>query len=413
MVESVSNLIIKFFLFLIFLKNRSRFKKTKIFFINFHAFGHSVKDTLNFFDAFGSNGVCISVGSSSERNKYIKDMIVPHILVNFWVPNLKYRNQLLRKIVGSKIVYILNNSFLLKRFVCSEVRIVEYWDIHNEIASKVLSRISGKNESVLREMISKLQVDFSESRNKSSAGAFLLDTVDHRLKLNDAFTKNYKDFLGQIEHVKHNTPIIILILRRTGTGKSWSSGGFDTYLKCVTTLIETGYAVIAIGDVEELMYLREQIPILKSVLTKFDFDLDHKLFEIIAVQNSFFCLGDASGTQTLPRMFRKPTIIYNCMPFAALYSNTIAVPKIWKTELGEIASWSEHTGALKYRLNSYTDIKSGRTYTPRTVPAEVAYTVLENFLINLKLKSFNDSKVLHGTNFMSEIENFNKYSSKY
>lgn len=101
------------------------------------------------------------------------------------------------------------------------------------------------------------------------------------------------------------------------------------------------------------------------------------------------------------------------MPFAALYSNTIAVPKIWKTELGEIASWSEHTGALKYRLNSYTDIKSGRTYTPRTVPAEVAYTVLENFLINLKLKSFNDSKVLHGTNFMSEIENFNKYSSKY
>ena len=413
MVKILSNTILKTFLFLIFLKNRSRFKKTKVFFINFHAFGHSVKDTLNFFDAFGSSGVCISVGSSLERNKYIKKMVMPHILLNFWVPTWKYRNQSLRKIVGPKIIYILNNSFLFRRFYCGEVRIVEYWDIHNELATKIISRSSGKSEHSVHKMISELQVNFLESMNKNSAGAFLLDKLEHNLKLNNSFAKSSTEFFSRIEKIKHNSHIITLILRRTGTGKAWSSGGLSTYSKCIATLIETGYTVIAIGDIEELINLQGHIPILQSVLTKFDFNLDHKLFELIAVQNSFFCLGDASGTQTLPRMFRKQSIIYNVMPFASLYSNTIAVPKIWKTASEEIASWSDHTGELNYRLNSYTDRKSRKTYTPHAVTTEIANIVLEKFLIHLKSELLHDSKLLHGVNFLSEIENFNLYSPKY
>ena len=52
--------------------NLLKFKKANVIFVNSYAFGHSVIETSVFFHEYGQKGVCISVGSRSNRNKYLK-----------------------------------------------------------------------------------------------------------------------------------------------------------------------------------------------------------------------------------------------------------------------------------------------------------------------------------------------------
>lgn len=94
---------------------RKDFKQTNKIFVNLNSFGHSIVDTTSFFNVFGYKSICISVGSSLDRNKYFKELYKPYKLIHFWLPNIKYNRIQLRVKVGIAIQKSLDKSILLKK----------------------------------------------------------------------------------------------------------------------------------------------------------------------------------------------------------------------------------------------------------------------------------------------------------
>ena len=139
--------------------------------------------------------------------------------------------------------------------------------------------------------------------NKNNFNEVNLKFLQKYLKIFQAKNKVIAKNLG-IDSPK----ICTLIVRKSK--KAWSGIGLQGYLHTLNFLKEQNYIVYLIGDYENIRALKRE-DVNMNLFTNSDYDLDKKIFEIVAVFHSDFTFGDPSGAQCIPHFFNRPCLILN------------------------------------------------------------------------------------------------------
>ncbi len=382
----IVNQVIFLYLVCIVTLNFSKLKKANAVFINSYAFGHSVIETSVFFHEYGYEGVCISVGSRSNRNKYLTSLYRPHTQLNFWLPSIKNINvyHAMRKVTHDRIESVFKNSKLLEILIMGRKDVIprELLLKNATIKSLVSDYSCTIDEATRKQSEFDKAHQIAQGNNQISSGHYLMQQkslVDFSLtpkimKINNRFLKTAEDFTIKVYNDK--LKLCTLVLRKSW--KPWSGQGMETYLQALDYLKSKNFLVNVIGDLDEFYTFQKSYG-LKHVFCFKDFKLNPKIFQILSIMNSNFCFGDQSGIQPLIHFFNKKNLIINVVPFGQLHYNSVMLPRVWVDKNGKKISLKEHTNAFLYRIHPLLDFKGGPVL-PRYYSSTEVLNALKDFV---------------------------------
>ena len=399
---------------IIILVHIKKFRKSSKILVNLGSFGHSIIDTTAFFSVYGSKSICISVGSSYDRNKYFKELYKPNILIHFWLPKIKSHKINLRVKTGLSIIKSIEKSLLL-RVVNSKIRFCcEQFDAVDQAAKQVLINDYAVPENKAHNLIKKFKDDFTNSGNINNSSLQLLASNKNRqivnlsprmCRLSSKFNKATRRLSSVYKIDKIN--VCTLILRKSE--QIWSGSGIDGYINILKYLNERNYIVHAIGDVKKVNFIKKEFN-LKNVYTHTDYGINEKLFQILSVLNADFCFGDPSGVQTLPHFFSKKNLIINTISTGQLQYNSVHLPKIWCDQEGSKASVKLHFTDLLFR-QSLLKSPNNFIFHPHINSEELILATLDLFLITIRENSEIESSNLIWKNF-TDFDCLTNFASK-
>ena len=374
--------------FFIVLANLTAFRNTKTIFINSYAFGHSIIDTSAFFQAYNKSGVCLSIGHRKNRNKYFKYIYAPQVLIHFWLPYFKSfdLNHKLKTKVHLTILNILQNSWSLRIVIGRNIKCIERDSLLDEaVISELMSNYS-YSEEASSNLVEKFKLDFRLAGSDHSSSINFLFQKKNLIPSNlpDKFGNYISQFEEKIQDIKLQNPhrekkVCTIILRKSE--KLWSGLGIKGYTELIKYLNANNYIVNLIGDIGEKEYKSwKQNNNLKTYIHK-DYGLNSRIFQILSVKYSDFCLGDSSGAQVLPHFFSIKNLIFNVAPIGQLQYNTVIVPKAWMKN-GFRCGLNEQLNTWLFR---YKPVKSlnGDYYSSSFLPSEVMLKALKYFIDGL------------------------------
>jgi putative glycosyltransferase (TIGR04372 family) len=366
------------------LLNLSKFKTTKSIFVNYYAFGHSVADVCNYFSANPRYSLCISIGNKRERNYEFKQLISSYNLIHFRLPTLpKSKNINLRKIVGPITINQLNSSALLSRLNKNEIQCSEFTKTIDNATSKNLSSRFSISKERSDEILSLAQGLYLKNENSNGASTQIYWQLSNLIELtyHKRFT-NFEDmYLARIKRLANglDSKICTLILRQDNYHKPHHGVGIDGYTEIIKLLNDQNFIINLIGDIN----FDNHKSIINSkkikVLTNLNYNFNSKLFQLVAIKNSSFCLGDPSGAQALVGLFNKKNLIFNNIPVGQFHANSLILPRVWRDQNGKKATKEIITKELFYRIKPWVD-KTGNTFTAHKNSKETLIKVTQNFL---------------------------------
>jgi hypothetical protein len=376
--------------------NLSKFKNANAVFVNSYAFGHSVTETSIFFHQYGHSGVCLSVGNRNNRNKYLKNMFKPFLLVHFWLPNIKDINiyHALRLRVHNVIDLSLRESVLVKILLRRNIEIVTRYTLLNTAAVESLQRDYHFSREDSTRIVKKFDSVYSRNQSETSMSSlhYLVQQKSPvNYNLSQELLRINKKFLKQAKILtKRNNyselKICTIVLRRSW--KPWSGLGLESYSQVFEYLTDRNYLINLIGDVDEFYELKK-VQSFIGVNSHLDYNLNPKVFQILSVINSSFCIGDQSGLQALIHFLNKRNLIINSVPFGQLQYNSVVLPRIWTYENGKRASVEEHFSTLMYRYHPIKNLKNLSIY-PLYYSPEIVLDAVKNFV---EANEFNESSL--------------------
>jgi len=387
------------YLIFIVISNYRVFKKCEVLFINYYAFGHSVTDTSAFFSLFPDKGICISIGSNQNRNKYFKDLYKPCNLVFFWLPILGSQSRLKKlsgisatqtkkffnskrvsKMLGLKPIYCINREFMLEQSVINHLHKTYKYTL-------AYSRKLSKNF--------KKQYDQANLGHSSHVAYFILHKNPIKLNFSKEFNKLNSKFLSEISKLKikdklKDEKICTVILRKSQ--KNWSGEGISGFIESILYLRSQKYIICLIGDTKNWQaYFKHNV---SGVYSHESLKLNEKAFQLLAVYNSVCCIGDPGGAQVLPHFFSKPNLVTNVIPVSQLYFNGVSLPKIWKSQNGKPASVKLHLNQL-VNLDKYFEVNKKVLLAPSTHgPNEVLLAVMQFISLIDQSRELSHNKTL-------------------
>jgi hypothetical protein len=353
-----------FYVVCILLLNYRNLRQKRFIFINSFAFGHSVIETSIFFGEFASKSLCISVGSKKHRNKYLSLLYKPFVVINFWLPNILDISvyQAVRKRCHSIIEYKLKNSRLINYIFDSNLEIIDREILLHNSAVKSLSNIYSVSAKKATKLIEDIDFQYVSSLgHQSSCSLHILAQQKSFITPNtEAFTELSKKFIDnsliQKNSSQQNLMLCTLILRKSW--KAWSGNGLATYAETIKYLNQKNYIVNIVGDIEQFVEMRDIFKF-EAAYCSYDYGYNSKVFQILSIMNSSFCIADVSGLLTLSLFFNKKNLVINSIPFAHVYHNSITLPRNWCRENGTPVDKSEIVENLLYRIHPFKINNSG------------------------------------------------------
>ena len=410
-ISVVTSIVLNF----IVLVNLNKFRNSKIVFINSYAFGHSIIEASAFFQVYKKSSICISVGHRKNRNKYFKYIYKPQTLIHFWLPYFRtnFFNHALRKRVHSTISNDLQNSWSLRimigrNIVCIERDLVLDEGVINDLISNYL--YSDKYSKYLNE---KFKSDYEHAKNKHSSSLQYLLQKKNLLPTNlpDKFNNYIFKFERKIQNIESQNPykenrVCTIILRKSE--KLWSGLGLEGYGELINYLNDHNYIVNVIGDFGKKEVKSWKQTNNSRIYTHKDYGLNSRIFQILSVKYSDFCLGDPSGAQVVPHFFSKKNLIFNVTPIGQFQYNTIIVPKIWMKN-GLKCSIDECLNDWLFRYKPVSS-QNGDYFLSHFLPKGVMLMALKYFIDGLrqsekmfeKLKDFNFARDSNSLLFYSD-----------
>lgn len=369
---------------ILILLNFSKFKKTTSIFVNYYAFGHSIADVCNYFTANPRYSLCISIGNKRERNYEFKQLISNYNLIHFRLPTLpKSKNINLRKIVGPITINQLNSSAILTRLNKNKIECVEFTKTIDKATSKNLSSTFSISKQRSDEIISLAKHLYLKNENSNGVSTQLYWQLSNSIELtyHKKFTRFEDMYLARINRLANGLEVKIctLIVRQDNYHKPHHGIGLGGYTEIIKLLNANNFIVNLIGDIDFTNH--KSIVNLKKfkTLTSLDYNFNSKLFQLIAIKNSSFCLGDPSGAQALVGLFNKKNLIFNNIPVGQFHANSLILPRVWRDQNGKKSTKDIITNELFYRINPWVD-KTGKRFTPHKNSKETLITVTQNFL---------------------------------
>ena len=397
--------VVSCYLILMITINLSKFKKTNGVFVNSYAFGHSVTETSIFFHQYGHEGVCLSVGNRNNRNKYLKNLFEPYKLLHFWLPNINDINiyHALRLRVHDAIDLSFRKSRVVKILLKRNLVIVRRDVMLNASAISSLQRDYKLSKEDSTRIVKSFDSVYSKSQSETSMSSlhYLVQQktlVDYSLsknllRFNSRFLKKAEILANEKSYSE--IKICTIVLRRSW--KPWSGLGLDSYSQVFDYLESRNYLINLIGDVDEFYGLKKAKKF-NTLNSNFEYGLNPKIFQILSIINSNFCIGDQSGLQALIHFLNKRNLIINSVPFGQLQYNSVVLPRIWVDQNGIKATTEEHFSNLMYRYHS---IKKGNDLSiyPQYYSSETVFDTVKNFVeanesnqttLELDLKGFTN-----------------------
>ena len=141
-------------------------------------------------------------------------------------------------------------------------------------------------------------------------------------------SKMERKFLENLESWFRCKSFVCLAIRR---GKApWHSGA-DYYLDLIDLLYSLGFEVALIGDREYIYEIAEKKNFtMHDKISNLNMDkYQQKYFELFAIKNCLFVVGDQGGVWSLVHAFNKPGLQINTSPVATLQYNVEALPRKW------------------------------------------------------------------------------------
>ncbi len=356
---------------LLLISNLKRFNRTTVVFVNSYAFGHSVTETSIFFDLYKKDGLCISLGNKSNRNYYLKYFYQNNNLLHFRTPLIRDINiyHAIRKRMHIELEKFLKGNKLATLIRKGDHKVVTRDELLEVAAMQNLMEIYKHSRISANDQISSFNSYYETAYGKKASSA-LHYLVQQRspihlymhpriISLNKKFLKSAMNF-AEIKSQK-NLKICTLVLRKSW--KPWSGSGFDIYMDSVKFLSDKGYLVNIVGDLQEFNEINKRL-LPKNVKTHRDYKSNMKLFQILSIINSDFCIGDQSGIQALIHFFNKKNLIINNIPFGQHTYNSVVLPRTWVRENGQSITLEEYLQDALYRIHSYKN-QSGELIEPR------------------------------------------------
>jgi putative glycosyltransferase (TIGR04372 family) len=366
--------LVLFYLLFLIIFNLRKFKKANAVFVNSLAFGHSVTETSIFFNEYSYDGICISVGSKFHRNKYLKFLYKPHNLLHLWLPNISNINiyHAIRKRTHEIIELAFRESKLFNILTGKKIDVVSRVSMLNSAAVNSLVRDYSytKDDAIKKLNEFDKSYDLAQSKSFTSLHYLVQQKSLIHYNLSSKIVRMNAEFLNSanffaIKTYNSNLKICTLVLRKSW--KPWSGQGIYSYVKAIDYLKSKSFLINVVGDLDDFHELRKS-NVLKDVFCFSDFNLNPKIFQILSIMNSNFCVGDQSGIQALIHFFNKKNLTVNTVPFGQLQYNTVTLPRIWVDKNGFKLSLDEHFNTVLYRIHPTKDIKrepvSPKYYSP-------------------------------------------------
>jgi hypothetical protein len=361
--------VIFLYLFTIVVLNLRKFKSAKSIFINSYAFGHSVTETSIFFNQHGVESICISIGSKDHRNKYLRFLYIPYTLLNFWLPSIRDINlyQALKKRTHDILDYQLKESATLKFLIDGNYQLVTRQALLDSSAIKNLKSVYMLAEDSALKLISEINLEYKLAQGVEASCSLhylvqqpspIIPNLSFKMKkLDQKFQKNLKN----LNYSSSTKPKICSIVIRK-SWKPWSGNGLNSYLETIDYLNEQNYIVNVLGDTDEFISYRKAHNS-RTAYYHSDYNLDYRIFQILSILNSDFCIGDQSGLQALVHFFNKKHLIINSVPFVQVQHNSVSLPRIWHWPDGAVINKSKHIKSYLYRIHP-KKISQGKFITP-------------------------------------------------
>jgi hypothetical protein len=369
--------LVLFYLLFLIIFNLRKFKKANAVFVNSLAFGHSVTETSIFFNEYSYDGICISVGSKFHRNKYLKFLYKPHNLLHLWLPNISNINiyHAIRKRTHEIIELAFRESKLFNILTGKKIDVVSRVSMLNSAAVNSLVRDYSytKDDAIKKLNEFDKSYDLAQSKSFTSLHYLVQQKSLIHYNLSSKIVRMNAEFLNSANFFatktyNSNLKICTLVLRKSW--KPWSGQGIYSYVKAIDYLKSKSFLINVVGDLDDFHELRKS-NVLKDVFCFSDFDLNPKIFQILSIMNSNFCVGDQSGIQALIHFFNKKNLTVNTVPFGQLQYNTVTLPRIWVDKNGFKLSLDEHFNTVLYRIHPIKDIKREPVFPKHYSPIDV------------------------------------------
>ena len=175
-----------------------------------------------------------------------------------------------------------------------------------------------------------------------------------------------------------NKKFVCLIVRDYAYLK-WSSyhnyrdSDINIYSDAALTLAEKGYVVFRMGKIVHESFNIEHANIIDYAVCNYRSDF----LDIWLMANCFFCISNGTGLDEISRIFRRPAVYINYLPFKAMvtYDHVISVPKhlVWQGTKKKL-TLSEHLIHSYAHSNEYEIAKIN---VQELSSEEINQTVLE------------------------------------
>lgn len=319
-------------IFIKFALNLTKIRKAKYIFINSNSFGHSVSDSIAFIETFGVDSLVISLGTEfnhvagTERNKYF-DLCLGKNLIGIYFPELSKKQD------NWRFVHPLSKGILellRKAMNCPQIQFYEDKKfVLEEVIPKKISSALNCSFDEGKKIYRNLDICLIEGRfHFHPAGCIPVLMESMQTDLVSVSSKMERKFLENLESWFQCKSFVCLAIRR---GKApWHSSA-DYYLDLIDLLYSLGFEVVLIGDREYLYEIAEKRNFTRHHnISNLNMDkYQQKYFELFAIKNCLFVVGDQGGVWSLVHAFNKPGLQINTSPVATLQYNVEALPRKW------------------------------------------------------------------------------------
>jgi hypothetical protein len=291
-------------------------------------------------------------------------------------------NHALRKRVHISISTNLQRSRILRLVLKSNIKCIEREELLDEFVNNELISNYQFSRAYSSELVEKFKLDYISCNNKHSSS---LQFLTQRKNLLSTVLPSKFDISIRKFHTVMDKKILIdsddkiglctLILRKSE--KPWSGLGLEGYEEIIRFLNFNGYIVNIIGDIGSQCESWRKNKNIK-LYYHMDYKLNPKVFQILSVYFSEFCIGDLSGAQVLPHFFNKKNLIFNAIPIGQFQYNSTIVPKIWMKN-GIKCTMDQHFNELLFRYKNFRSANNEH-FSTHFLPNDIMLKAVKVFI---------------------------------
>ena len=321
-----------FSIFLKFFINFRYIKEAKCIYINSDQFGHSVSDSLIFIESFGPKTLVISLGtesnlqSTTERNRFF-DKCLGNNLIGIYFPKhviknqiWKFINPLAKKIIKIFLIILLNRDCLIYISKSEFLR-----ESYTRIIQKKFTMTLGEAITIVDKLDFKV---FTGNKFLYPLGYLSFLMSNTRINSNLIYKEINSSLLKISQDRLLNKSFVCLAIRRSN---SLYNSNSDYYFDAIDAINSAGFMVSVIGDRKYFLEISKKwnYPAADRTNNADLSDYDQKVFELLAIENCAFVIGDQGGIWSLVKAFNKAGLIINAWPVSHLQNNVESLPKKW------------------------------------------------------------------------------------